>query len=71
MMGQAWPALQQGANISARAIASIEYRNAVLELHLKPELQVALDVVRKVLAERGLELGADSSASLWKIRSSR
>ena len=71
MLGQAWPALQQGANISVRAIASIEYRNAVLELHLKPELQVALDVVRKVLAERGLELGADSSASLWKIRSSR
>lgn len=71
MLGEAWPALQQGANISARAIASIEYRNAALELHLKPELQVALDMVRKVLIERGLELGADSSANLWKIRSIR
>lgn len=71
MLGEAWPSLQQGANISARAIASIEYRNAALELHLKPELQVALDTVRKVLTERGLELGADSSATLWKIRSIR
>lgn len=71
MLGEAWPSLQQGANISARDIASIEYRNAALELHLKPELQVALDTVRKVLTERGLELGADSSANFWKIRSIR
>jgi len=70
-LGDAWPVLQQVANIDTRAIASIDYRNAALELHLKPGLQLALDTARKVLSERGLELSAGSDATLWKIRSIR
>ena len=70
-LGDAWPVLQQAANIDARAIASMDYRNAGLELHLKPGLQLALVTVRKVLSERGLELSVGSDATLWKIRSIR
>jgi len=70
-LGDAWPVLQQLVHIDTRAIASIDYRNAALELHLKPGLQLALDVARKVLSERGLELSAGSDATLWKIRSTR
>ena len=70
-LGDAWPVLQQTVSIDTRAIVSIEYKNAALELRLKPGLQLALDAVRKVLSERGLELSAGSDATLWKIRSSR
>jgi hypothetical protein len=70
-LGDAWPVLQQLVHIDTRAIASIDYRNAALELHLKPGPQLALDVARKVLSERGLELSAGSDVTLWKIRSSR
>ncbi len=70
-LGDAWPVLQQMLSIDTRAVVSIEYKNAALELRLKPGLQLALDVVRKVLSERGLELSAGSDATLWKIRSSR
>jgi len=70
-LGDAWPVLQQLVHIDTRAIASIDYRNAALELHLKPGLQLALDVARKVLSERGLELSAGSDATLWKIRSTQ
>ena len=68
---QAPSPLQQVAHIDTRAITSIDYKNAAVELHLKPGLQLASDTVRKVLSERGLELGAGSDATLWKIRSSR
>ena len=70
-LGDAWPMLQQAANIDARAITSMDYKNAALELHLKPGLQLALDTVRKILSERGLELSTGSDATLWKIRSIR
>jgi general secretion pathway protein L len=70
-LGDAWPVLQQTVSIDTRAIMSIEYKNAALELRLKPGLQLALDAVRNVLSERGLELSTGSDATLWKIRSSR
>jgi type II secretory pathway component PulL len=70
-LGDAWPVLQQTVSIDTRAIMSIEYKNAALELHLKPGLQLALDAVRNVLSERDLELSTGSDATLWKIRSSR
>ena len=63
--------LQQRRSIDTRALVSIEYKNAALELRLKPGLQLALDAVRKVLSERGLELSAGSDATVWKIRISR
>jgi general secretion pathway protein L len=70
-LGDAWPVLQQIANIDARAIASIEYRDASMELHLKPGLQFAIDTVRKVLSERGLELSSGSDMTVLKIRGMR
>jgi len=70
-LGDAWPLLQQVASIDARAIASIDYKNAALELRLKPGQPVALEAVRKTLYERGLELSTGADATLWTIRSSR
>jgi hypothetical protein len=70
-LGDAWPLLQQVASIDARAIASIDYKNAALELRLKPGQPVALEAVRKTLSERGLELSTGADATLWTIRSSR
>jgi general secretion pathway protein L len=70
-LGDAWPALQKTASSDMRSIVSIEYKNAALELHLKPGLQLTVDTMRNVLSERGLEISAGSDTTLWKIRSSR
>ena len=76
-VGDAWPALQQGANMDARAVSAIEYRDGSLQLRLKPGQQPSLDVARRLLAERRLSLVAGSEATsgatgetkAWLIRS--
>jgi len=70
-LGDAWPAIQQATGLDARAVASIEYRDAALLLLLKPGHQPSLDVIRKILAERQMDLSAGSQPNSWRVQSMR
>ena len=70
-VGDAWPALQQSAGMEARALSGLDYRDGTLQLHIKPGQRVSLEVARKVLAERHLELTAGGEANTWQVRSTQ
>lgn len=70
-LGEAWPAIQQATGLDARAVASIEYHDAALLLLLKPGQQPSLDVVRKILAERQMDLSAGNQPNSWRVKSVR
>ena len=70
-VGDAWPALQQSAGMEARTLSGLDYRDGSLQLHIKPGQRVSLEVARKVLAERHLELAAGGEANTWQVRSTQ
>ena len=70
-LGEAWPAIHQATGMEARAVTRIDYHDAGLIVHLKPGNQPSLDVVRKILIERQLELSAGSEPNRWNVQSAR
>ncbi len=65
-LGEAWTA----AGNDARAIAALEYRDAMLTVRLKPGAQVSLDAMGPALAARRLTATpSPADPSLWQIRS--
>ncbi len=67
-LGEAW----SESGTDSRAIASLEYRDAVLQVRFKAGQQPALEAVRAALAARGLEASTVAGESVvWQIRSTR
>ena len=52
------------------AIASLEYRDRSLLVHLKPDSQISMDKMKAALAARNLNLSSPS-AGVWQIRSEK
>lgn len=67
-LGEAWA--ETGAD--PRAIASLEYRDAVLQVRFKAGQQPSLEAARAALAARGLEVSAAAGDNTqWQVRSTR
>ena len=70
--GDVWAEAGTAAGFDARAIAAMEYRDAMLTVRFKPGQQPSLDAVRSALAARGLEATAVAGdAAQWQVRSMR
>lgn len=54
----------------AVAIASLEYRDRSLLVHLKPENKISMDKVQSALAARNLNVSSPSTG-VWQIRSAK
>lgn len=70
-LGDAWPAIQQATGLDARAVASIEYRNASLLLRFKPGSQPSLATAQRTLADRQLEVMAGDEPDSWRVKSAQ
>ena len=71
-LGDAWAEAGAAMGADARAIASMEYRDAVLTVRFKPGQQPSLDAARAALAARGLDATAVAGdAAQWQLRSMR
>lgn len=65
-LGDAWG----GSGADPRAIAGLDYRDATLNVRLKPGTQVSLDAVRPALAARRIEAQpSPADPAVWQIRS--
>lgn len=65
-LGDAWG----GSSADPRAIAGLDYRDATLNVRLKPGTQVSLDAVRPALAARRIEAEpSPADPAVWQIRS--
>ncbi len=75
-LGDVWAEAAPAMGVDARAIASMDYRDAVLTVRFKPGQQPSLDAARAALAARGLEASAvvgnaAGDAAQWQVRSTR
>jgi general secretion pathway protein L len=71
-LGDAWAEAGAAMGADARAIAAMDYRDAVLTVRFKPGQQPSLDAARAALAARGLEATAVAGdAAQWQVRSVR
>ena len=70
-LGEAWPAIQQATGMEARALTRIDYRDAGLQLHLKPSVQPSLEAVCRILIEHQLVLSVGSESNRWYVQSVR
>ncbi len=71
-LGDVWAEAAPAIGVDARAIAALEYRDAVLTVRFKPGQQPSLDAARSVLAARGLEATAVAGdGAQWQLRSIR
>lgn len=70
--GDVWGEAGASIGADARAIAALDYRDAVLTVRFKPGQQPSLDAARGALAARGLEATAIAGdAAQWQVRSVR
>ena len=66
-LGDAW-----GTVADPRVIAGLDYRDATLNVRLKPGAQVALDTIRPALAARRIDAApSPTDPAVWQIRSAR
>jgi len=71
-LGDVWAEAAPAIGVDARAIAALEYRDAVLTVRFKPGQQPSLDAARSVLAARGLEATVVAGdGAQWQLRSIR
>ncbi len=71
-LGDAWAEAGAAMGADARAIAALDYRDAVLTVRFKPGQQASIDAARAALAARGLEASAiDGNSGQWQVRSLR
>lgn len=65
-LGEVWAA----SGNEARAIASLDYRDATLNVRLRPGAQASLEAMRTALAARRLSVTPSATdPSLWQVRS--
>lgn len=60
----------QGEGLGASAIASLEYKDRSLLLHLKSDSKLTLDKLQSALAARNLKVSSPSNG-VWQIRSGK
>jgi general secretion pathway protein L len=63
-------AKEAGKDESTSIIASLEYHDRSLLVHLKPDSQISMDKMKRALAARHLTL-TSSSSGVWQIRSTK